>query len=120
MGDLTSSTFGRVCQIVSEHSGVRLEQLNAGSAIDQDIGISGDDVDELAGALAKEFGGQVLDWPWARFAELNEPSLLMLPRFVWRLLSWPFRGRLGDADKYERLELGHIAASIDRGEWFEP
>jgi len=120
LDDLTSSTLDRLRQIVSRQSGVRLENLSAQSAIDQDVRISGDDVDELAGELAKEFGSFVLEWPWQRFAELNEPSLLVAPYFAWRILTWPFRGRLFDPSRFERLELGHIAAVIDRGEWFEP
>lgn len=120
MDGVSASTLDRVRHIVSKHSGVRLEKLSAASAIDQDVGISGDDVTELAEALAKEFGEHVWQWPWQRFAELSEPSMLIVPYFVWRLLTWPFRGRLFDPSPFERLELGHIAAVIDQGEWFEP
>jgi hypothetical protein len=117
---LSASTLDRVQQIVAKHSGVRLDKLSAESAIDQDVRISGDDIDELAQALATDFGEQVWQWPWQRFCELNEPSALIFPYFIWRLLTWPWRGRLFDPSPFERLELGHIAAVIDRGEWFEP
>lgn len=116
----TTTTLDRVIEMVAYHSGVKLEKLTANSAIDQDIGISGDDIDELAETLAKEFGGHVWQWPWQRFCELSEPSALIFPYFIWRLLTWPFRGRLFDPSPFERLELGHIAAVIDRGVWFEP
>lgn len=99
---------------------MRLEKLSAQSAIDQDMRISGDDIDELAQALTTEFGEQVWQWPWQRFCELSEPSVLIFPYFIWRLLPWPWRGRLFDPSPFERLELGHIAAVIDRGELFEP
>ena len=115
-----SDTLDRVCAIVSMQASVPLPELDARSAIDQDVGISGDDIDELVAALAKEFGEQLWQWPWQRFAELSEPSLLIFPYFVWRLLTWPFRGRLFDPSPFERLELGHIAAAIDNGAWFEP
>lgn len=115
---MSSSTLDRVIAIAECHSGVK--NLDANSAIDQDIRISGGDVDELAEALHKEFGGDIADWPWDRFVDLNEPSLLVAPYFIWRLLTWPVRGRLFDASPYERLELVHIAAVIDRGGWFEP
>lgn len=115
-----SDTLESIVELVAELSGVRREKLNASSAIDQDIGISGDDVTELAEALANRFGDHVWRWPWQRYAELSEPSALVLPYLFWRLLTWPFRGRLFDPSPYERLELGHIAAVIDRGEWFEP
>jgi hypothetical protein len=114
------STLSRVVEIVAWHSGVPASRLTPQSAIDQDVKISGDDVTELAEALAKEYGNHVWEWPWQRFAELSEPSALVAPYFVWRLLTWPFRGQLFDPSSFERLELGHIAAVIDRGEWFEP
>lgn len=96
------------------------KNLTAQSAIDQDIRISGDDVCEFAEWLAREFGDHVWQWPWHRFAELSEPSGLIVPYFIWRLITWPFRGRLFDPSPFERLELGHIAAVIKKGEWFEP
>lgn len=117
---MMSAALERVIDIVSEHSGMRRERLSSKSAIDQDICISGDDVTELAEALAEEFGDDVWQWPWQRFAELSEPHLFTGLRFFWRLLTWPIRGRLFDPSPFERLELGHIAAVIDRGEWFEP
>ena len=100
--------------------GVPAAKLTAASAIDQDVKISGDDIDELVEALAKDFGKQVSTWPWQRFAELNESHLFTGFWLIWRLLTWPIRGRVFDASRFERLELGHIAAVIDRGEWFEP
>ena len=115
-----STTLARVIEFVGSHSGVPATKLNAHSAIDQDVKIFGDDIDELAEALAKEFGAPVGQWPWHRFVDLNEPHALTSFFVLWRLLTWSFRGRLSDPSPYERLELGHIAAVIDRGEWFEP
>jgi hypothetical protein len=114
------SVLDRVIQIVSHHSGVPVAKLSGNSAIDQDVRISGDDVTELAQALAVEFGEDVWNWPWERFAELSEPHLFTGFWFIWRLLSWPIRGRLFDPSPFERLEVGHIAAVIERGQWFEP
>lgn len=116
----SGTTLERVVEIVAYHSGVNAEKLSARSAIDQDVSISGDDITELAETFAKEFGDHVWQWPWQRFCELSEPSMLVFPYFVYRLITWPIRGRLFDPSPFERLELGHIAAVIDRGEWFEP
>ncbi len=115
-----STTLDRVMDIVAAQSGVRRGRLTAASAIDQDVRISGDDVDELAETLAKEFGEQVLSWPWHRFANLNEVHLFTGFWFIWRLLTLPFRGRVFDPSPYERLELGHIAKVIEAGHWLEP
>jgi Protein of unknown function (DUF1493) len=114
------STLDRVIEIVSEHSGIRRDRLSASSSLDQDVRISGDDVTELVEALAREFGEQVWQWPWQRFAELSEPHLFTGLLFFWRLLIWPIRRRIFDPSPYERLELGHIAKAIDAGHWLEP
>ena len=115
-----SDTLVRVLDIVARHSGVPLVKLTAHSALDQDVRISGDDVDELAEMLANEFGADTANWPWQRYVDLNEPHLFTGIYFIWRLFTWPFRGRIFDPSPYERLELGHIAAVIEKGEWFDP
>ena len=121
MDYVTGPTLDRVIEIVSEHSGVAKAKLSASSAIDQDVGISGDDVTELAKALATEFGEHVWQWPWQRFAQLQEGLSLLFPfMLIWQLATWPFRGSFEYPSPFERLELGHIAAVIDRCEWFEP
>lgn len=116
-----STTLDRVIEIVAERTGVGRDKLSASSAIDQDIRIAGGDVAELAEALAADFGDQVWQWPWQRFAILDEG----LPPFaffqmIWQLLTWPFRGSFEYPSPYERLELGHIAKVIDAGHWLEP
>ncbi len=118
---MTPSTLQRVCEIVSRSSGVKLDKLTARSAIDQDVRIVGGDVEDLAEAFAKEFGEQVWQWPWQRFADLNEGLPLTFPfQVIKQLLTWPLRGSFEYPSSFERLELGHIAAVIDHGEWFDP
>lgn len=114
-------TLERVIEIASRQTGVAISKLGAHSAIDQDIRISGDDVTELAEALAAEFGNEVWQWPWQRFAHLDEGLSLLFPfALIWQLLTWPIRGRFEYPNKFERLELGHIAEVINAGQWFEP
>jgi hypothetical protein len=107
-----------VIELAEYYSGAK--NLTENSAVDQDMRITGLDVDEFAEALRNELGADVWSWPWDRFVDLNEPHAFTGLWFIWRLVSWPFRGRLFDPSPYQRLELGHIAAVIDRGEWFEP
>jgi hypothetical protein len=115
------SSLDRVFDLVSEASGIPKDRLSASSAIDQDVRISGGDVADLAEAFAKEFGEHVWQWPWHRFAQLDEGLSPLFPfMLVWQIVTWPFRGSFEHPSAYERLELGHIAAVIDRGEWFEP
>jgi hypothetical protein len=114
-------TLERVMEIASRQTGVVAAKLGAHSAIDQDIRISGDDVTELTEALAAEFGDQVWQWPWQRFAHLGEGLSLWFPFVLtWQLLTWPIRGSFEYPTKLERLELGHIAKVIDAGHWLEP
>lgn len=116
-----SPTLDRVIEIVAERTGVRRERLSPTSAIDQDIRIAGDDVTELAEAFAAEFGEQVWQWPWQRFALLDEGlSSLFIFQLIRQLATWPFRGAFEYPSPYERLELGHIAKVIDAGHWLEP
>jgi hypothetical protein len=114
------STLDRLMAIVSKQSGIPMAKLTANSALYQDVRMTGDDVDEFIERLSSQFGGDILGWPWGRFTNLSEPTILDLPRFIWQLFTWQKRGSLHDLSRYERLELGHIAAVIDRGEWFEP
>ena len=116
-----SSTFERLRQIAAALSGVNPEKLSPTTAVYQDIGLVGDDVTDFAAALTNEFGDWIWSWPWERFAQLDERLSLLFPVMLfWQLISWPFRGSFEYPDAYERLELGHIAAVIDNGEWFEP
>jgi hypothetical protein len=109
------------CIIIQAEYMSGAKNLTALSAIDQDIGMNGDDVTEFAEWLAKEFSDHVWQWPWQRFACLDEGLSLMFPFMViWQLMSWPFRGSFNYPSPFERLELGHIAAVIEKGEWFEP
>jgi hypothetical protein len=113
------STLDRVIEIAKHCSGTG--SLDANSAVDQDMRISGEDVTWFAMELAKEFGDDIYKWPWDRFALLSEGlGCLFVPALIWQLASWPFRGSFQYPSTYERLELGHIAAVIEKGEWFDP
>ena len=114
------STLNRVIEIASSESGIPIAQLSGASAVDQDMGMSGDDVTDFATRLAGEFGDIVWQWPWHRFANLSEGFGCLFPvGLLWQLVSWPVRGRFSYPSKLERLELGHIAAVIDNSSWFE-
>ncbi len=115
-----TSVLESVIALASKHSGLPPEKLGPQSAVYQDIGLFGDDVEEFAAALAGLYGGYVLGWPWSRFANLNEPNLWTalsaIVKVPWRML----RKRHDHGQRYERLELGHIAAVIESGQWHEP
>jgi hypothetical protein len=108
-----------IAALVQDMSGFR--RVWPDMALYQDIGMVGDDITEFVMALEERYGEWVWEWPWQRFAELNEGlGCLFLPGLIWQLLTWPFRGSFNYLSKLERLEISHIAAVIDKGEWFEP
>ena len=116
-----TDTLARVIAISHEVTGIKLERLTAGTAVDHDMDIVGDDAVDFCAALDREFGDWIWSWPWQRFVEFNEGLSLLFPfMIIWQLLTWPFRGSFSYPNRRERLELGHIAAVIDKGEWFEP
>jgi hypothetical protein len=116
-GDL----FLDVRRLAALHAGIKECQLSATSALDQDMGISGDDVTEFVEALAGQYGEWVWSWPWQRFALLDEGQSPLFPFMLLRqLFTWPLRRRFSYPSPYERLELGHIAVVLEKGEWLDP
>ncbi|MCB2079599.1 MAG: hypothetical protein KDE55_18115 [Novosphingobium sp.] len=93
--------------------------VGAKSAVDQDLRIQGDDAEEFIADLAGLNGDWVYDWPWHRYVNLNEPPASLGPRF-WKLLRLPEPERAFPGYMERRLELQHIAAVIEKGEWFDP
>ncbi|UIP05537.1 hypothetical protein LY632_07355 [Erythrobacter sp. SDW2] len=96
------------------------------SAIAQDLGIYGLDIDDFAMKLAERFGAWVFDWPWDRYTELNEGTdvtgCLALPftpiiALVRMSKGLPLRR---EKQRIERLELRHIARVLEAGEWIDP
>ncbi|MDN3645164.1 hypothetical protein QWY75_02960 [Pontixanthobacter aestiaquae] len=91
------------------------------SAVHQDLDIYGLDVEDFAAKLGERYGPGVFDWPWHRFAELGEGLSLLFPFIlVKQLVTWPFRGQFSYPESLERLELGHIAKVLEKGEWIDP
>jgi hypothetical protein len=90
-----------------------------GAAIQQDLGINGDEGDEFVNELCREFGDWIADWPWARFVDFNEPPAGLGPK-IWKWLRLPNPHVAFPGYVKERLELMHIAAAIENGEWFDP
>ncbi|MFU7528246.1 hypothetical protein [Qipengyuania sp. ASV99] len=108
-----------VLWVVRESHGCTKAEPN--SAIEQDLDIVGDDVDDFAQRLAERFGDHVADWPWQRFTDLNEGVSPLFPfALVWQLATWPLRSRFSYPSPFERLELSHIAFVLERGEWVDP
>ena len=89
------------------------------AAVHPDLDINGDEGDEFVDALCAEFGSWVAEWPWSRFVDFNEPPASLGPK-IWKLLRLPNPSVAFPGYVEERLELRHIAAVIEKGQWFEP
>ncbi|WP_247271349.1 hypothetical protein [Qipengyuania sp. S6317L1] len=114
------STEDFVLWVAREDFGIRDATLD--SALDQDLKIIGDDVDDFAEVLAERYGEWVADWPWERFVCLDEGVLILAPMAaIWDFLRLPW----GDTaiprkPELERLTLAHVANVLERGEWIDP
>lgn len=120
MDDLTGyEILNDVISLASEQSGIL--NIVASMAIDQELGMSGGDVEDFTETLAKRYGDLVWNWPWQRFACLDEGMSSLFPfALTWQLLTWPFRGSISYPSPYGRLELQHIAKVLAQGHWIDP
>jgi hypothetical protein len=115
------TTLEKVVEIARKQTGIR--SPTPSSALWQDLTIIGDDSDDFVIALTKEFGDWVRYWPWDEFLSFDEGIPILAPwRTLWSSLRLPWIETAfpNQEPKLRRLELGHIAAVIDKGEWFEP
>lgn len=100
----------------------RCRDAQLADALDQDLGIIGDDSDDFVIEIAANYGAWVREWPWKRFLCFDEGVPITAPfaaiweflRLPWRDTAWPTKPVL------ERLTLAHIAFVLERGEWVDP
>ena len=124
--DMAQGAQEYVLWVAREWMGAR--NASATSAVTQDLGIFGDDVDDFALKLAERYGDWVAEWPWQEYADLNEGvdprGCLMLPFFPITILLRFVRGQpiisARHGERLNRLELGHIAKVLEHGEWIDP
>ncbi|WP_337660956.1 hypothetical protein [Erythrobacter sp. Alg231-14] len=109
-----------VLWVAGEDFGIRETTLD--SALDQDLKIIGDDVDDFAEALASRYGEWVFDWPWEEFVCLDEGVPILAPfALIWDFLRLPWRETAFPRKPHlERLTLAHIAKVLEAGEWSDP
>lgn len=127
-----TETLWRLIEITSDFCVNRPADvpLKGDSAVCQDAYIFGIDVEDYVAALEKEFGPIVWEIPWLNFTDQTSSfrgcgTILVFPWLLWRCLMLLIRGgplipRPDPRGFAPRLELRHIAAVIDRGEWFKP
>ena len=102
----------------------------ADSAVCQDAWIFGVDVDDFVHELDKEFGSVVWQIPWGTYTDQTASfrgwGVFAFPFwFVARVAKCIVCGGLivprpNPSEFPRRLELRHVAAVIEKGEWFDP
>ncbi|KWV93192.1 hypothetical protein [Erythrobacter sp. YT30] len=92
------------------------------SAVDQDLTVTGDDGDDFVLQIVDRYGEWVREWPWERFICFNEGVSMLAPyAALWNFLRLPWSDTaFPQKPELERLELGHIAKVLERGEWIDP
>ena len=97
----------KVCQIIQRHTGIRIETADAD--LWKDLGIEGDDVDEMFMALDRELGPlSFQDIRADRHFEMNEPP--------WFLGRWGRRWRLFKAQRIP-ARVRDIVEWVKTGNW---
>jgi hypothetical protein len=112
-------TLQKVIDIAVKAGSARRSDCVPNAAVHQELDINGDEGDRFVDALCKEFGDWITEWPWLRYVDFNEPPAWLGPK-IWTFLRLPNPELAFPGYAEERLELGHIAAVIARGEWFDP
>ena len=128
-----ADTLAKVIAITSDFRSDVVDDeapFSATTAICQDAMIFGVDVEDYVWRLEEEFGSVVWKIPWLPYTDqtfsFRGCGCLAIPFvLVWRLVVWPVTRekiipRADPANFPHRLTLGHIAAVIDKGEWFDP
>ena len=85
-------------------------QITADTRLGEDLGVDGDDWDEILGAITRRWG---TDFATFNFYDYfgEEPQLHAF--YVWVKNAW-------NGKRLKPLTVGHLAAVIDHGKWFEP
>lgn len=114
-----SPVFPEIVAIAISAGRAKAGQCHPHAAIFQDLGIGGVEADDFVDALIARFGDWVAGWPWAQFVDFTEPPASIGPR-IWKWLRLPYPETAFPGHVEQRLELGHIAAVIEKGQWFDP
>ncbi|MBP7051886.1 MAG: DUF1493 family protein [Phycisphaerae bacterium] len=109
---MSADVARRVCKIVGEVTGVASEKIGLSARLRQDLGVDGDDVDDLFLALRDEFGTDFsgLDFPRHFREELHMLSPLF---FLYRGLA---HGRWGNGT----ITVKHLVRVVQAGRWVDP
>src|SRR5262245_9354472 len=101
--------FDDVATLVAHETGAARSSLRPETRLLHDLGVYGDDVDELLQALSERFGVDFSEFRFDRYF-YGEPHLL-----DWSGLFWTFRGPAKSPKA--PLTLSMLMAAIDRGRW---
>ncbi len=109
---LNADVTRKVCDIVGSVTGVSPMQISLSTRLREDLGLWGDDVDELFIELHKEFGTDFCGLDFHRY--FKEELHLFWPIFLLcRGLVW---GKWGN----ETITMEHLISVVESGKWMDP
>lgn len=106
-----ADTLSRIYALVAKQSGVAQDKLNPGTTLSSDLGIDGDDAQELMLAYSKEFE---VDMSGFDITNHFGPEASFNPFYYLYLLLFK-RDRLN----LEPITLGDLADSVEQGSWIK-
>jgi acyl carrier protein len=118
---MSTKLFGQVADLVADETGVRRERITPETIIEDDLGCTGVDAEELIIRFSQEFGVDLeefrFDLHFAPETGAGPEVLILIPvALLVRLFGyrWPVRS------SPEPVSVGHLAAVAAQGRWFRP
>ena len=100
--------------LLSQLSGLPPEKIRPESRIYHDLGINGDDADELLRAFAREFNVDLTEFPFDKFFS-DEASVSLGPLWTW-LLKLAGRQASDTGDRCQ-ITLADLELAAELGRW---
>ena len=109
-----SEILNKVILIASKHSGISADQLSAGSSINFDLQIDGDDIEDMIAELNREFDLNFEGFDYSRYFN-SESEINLFTSLFGKLF-----GRVKYRSKHNYdFKLGDFVRWISEGYWKE-
>lgn len=104
-----------IIELIIDFAGLRRNALKIESKIENDLGITGDDADELIELFIKQFNVKSEGFDSGKYFDEEGFDPIGISIFIRKLLKTPVPNR-SDHD----LTVGDLATWVERGYWVDP